>query len=68
MKRLLVGSIVVLATLTLAHAVRADVAQPEGEMPTCDVPGITAPRDRSVSFEPVALTAASAVLTSRPAC
>lgn len=67
MKRLLAGSIVVLAMLTLAHAVRADVAHPEGEMPTCDVPGITTPRDRSGAFEPVALTAARAE-SSRPAC
>ncbi len=67
MKRLLVASIALLATFTLAHVVRADVLQPEGEMPACEIPGITAPRDRAVSLESIVGVRVSAE-PSRPNC
>jgi hypothetical protein len=66
MKRLLVAAIAAIVASTLSLAVRADVTQPEGEMPSCEVPGITVPRDRAASSEPVAGVGAAG--RARPTC
>lgn len=59
--------VMLIVASVLTHAARADVTQPEGELPSCEVPGITVPRERTARFDPMLGTRVAAVRSS-PTC